>query len=107
MRVVVLVAGRVLSVGYIESVGRVLFCAASCEVAFALLCYNVLYVSLFVLEVVVHRFGLVLGASFAEYRFAGQLAERVFAAYGVDGVVAEVHLYLCGIKLDVAVCHRA
>ena len=102
-----IVASSVASVLDVECVGGVFLCCSTGEISFALLSDNVLYVSFFGLEVIAHCLGFVVGATLAEYGFAGEFAGGVFASDGLYGVVAQVHLDLGRVELYVAIRYRA
>lgn len=102
-----MVAGGVASVGEEKFVFRAFLRASAREIAFALLGHDVADVALLGLEVVVHRRSLVVGAVVVEYRLALNLACRVGASESEYRIVAQIHLYLGGIQLDIAVSHRS
>ena len=107
MGVIVVVAGGVAAVLYIESVFVYFLCLSACQIAFALLGDYIGDVAVFRLEVVVHCFCFIRCPVVFEYGSAEEVADGVYAAHCIDGVVVEIHLDLFGIKFDVAIADFA
>ncbi len=104
---VVIVAGRVFSVGKVIFAAFHHLGATSGQITFALLGDDIGYHTSFCLEVVAHCLRLVFTALVGEYRRTLQFAYRVGTTYGIDYVGGHVHFYFSALQLHVAILYFA
>ena len=101
------IASGVFTVLYIKGVLVYLLALTAGEITFTLLGDDIGYKSLLGLEVIAHCLSLVRGTVILKHRCALELADGVRCTVGIYRAVLQVHFYMVGIKLYLAVLHMA